>query len=203
MAIRPASGLVELRVDRPIEMQRAHVAIRLALLLALGAIGCSSLYWVLYVGLPAVAALLIANKGADRYFSEDGPGVLRALRWIAAAYAYLWLLTDAPPTSEGRHPVELRVETGGVPTPSSALFRLLSSLPAVLVLAVLAIVASIFWPIGAVAILVSRRVPPAIADFLALTLRYQFRLFAYHLSLVDRYPSLELPGTPAPRSDAA
>jgi hypothetical protein len=41
-----------------------------------------------------------------------------------------------------------------------------------------------------------------VSDFLALTLRYQFRLFAYHSSIVDRYPSFELPLTNLPHSDA-
>jgi hypothetical protein len=44
-------------------------------------------------------------------------------------------------------------------------------------------------------VLASERVPPALSDFIEATLRYQFRLFAYHLSLVDRYPSFETLGT--------
>jgi hypothetical protein len=53
------------------------------------------------------------------------------------------------------------------------------------------VVAGIVWLLGAVWVLVRRRMPAAIADFIALVLRYQFRLIAYHLSLVDRYPSFE------------
>jgi len=49
---------------------------------------------------------------------------------------------------------------------------------------------------GAVFILAARRVPFAIADFLASVLRYQFRLLAYHLSLVDRYPIIEQADVP-------
>jgi len=185
-------------------MQRIQVLIRLVLLLALGAIGCSSLYWFLYLALPAIAALLISQKGVERYFAEDAPGIARVLRWLAAAYAYLWLLTDAFPTSEAGAPVELEVETGGTPTVTSALLRLLYSVPAVLLLAVLSLAAAFLWLVGAVAILVRQRIPAAIADFLALTLCYQFRLIAYHLSLVERYPSFDevCVAQELPRSDA-
>jgi hypothetical protein len=169
-------------------MERIHVAIRLALLIALGMIGCSSLYWILYIALPAIAALLISTKSAGRYLAEDGPRLSRALAWLTGAYAYLWLLTDEVP-SEPHAAVEVQIETGGTPAAGSALARLLYSLPALLLLAILSIAGSLLWVIGAIAILIRRRTPSAIASFFSLTLQYQLRLAAYHLSLVDRYPS--------------
>ncbi len=172
-------------------MGRVHVVIRLTLLVALGAVGCSSVYWVIYLALPAMAALLIAQKGGARYLADDAPAIVPVLRWLARAYAYLWLLTDAPPTSATGGPVDLDVAPSGQPTASSALLRLLYSLPALLLLAVLSFVAWVLWILGAVVVLVSERLPAFIADFLAATLRFQFRLVAYHLSLDDRYPSFE------------
>ena len=182
---------VHFRVEPAERMQRIQVAIRLVLLIALGAIGCSSLYWFLYLALPALAALLISQHEPGHYLDEDAPRILRVLRWVAGAYAYLWLLTDTVPQGERGGPVELEIEPGGAPTTGSALLRLLYSVPAVLLLAVLSLVAALFWLVGAVFILVRQQLPAAIADYLALTLRYQFRLAAYHLSLVDSYPSLE------------
>src|SRR4051812_31413415 len=182
---------VRFHVEPPAKLARVHVFIRLALLLALSAVGCSSAYWLAYLAVPALAALLIARKGAQRYLSEDTPRILRVLRWLAGAYAYLWLLTDVTPITEAAGPVELDVQPSGQPTPASALVRLLSSLPALIVLSLLSFLATILWVIGAIAILVTERVPVFVADFLSNTLRYQFRLLAYHLSLVDRYPSLE------------
>jgi hypothetical protein len=182
---------VHLRIEPSATMARVHVVIRLALLLALGALGVSSLYWLLYLVLPAIAALVISQRGAPRYLSEDAPRIVRVLRWLAGAYAYLWLLTDAFPTPEPGGAVELEVEVAGSPTPSSALLRILNSLPALLILVLLSMAASIVWLIGAVVILIRQRMPAALASFLGLTLRYQFRLAAYHLSLVDRYPSFE------------
>jgi len=180
---------VRLRVETPAQLERAHVIIRLALLIALGAIGGSSLYWLLYLALPALAALLISSKGPERYLAEDASRAVPVLRWLAAAYAYLWLLTDAVPSREPGGPVELEIDLDARPTVGSALLRLLYSLPPLVLLALLSIPACLLWVIGAIAILVRRRVPRVIADFFAMVLRYQFRLVAYHLSLFDRYPS--------------
>lgn len=181
---------VQLQVQLPERMQRIHVVIRLVLLAALGALGCSSLYWILYLALPAVAALFL-SEGAERYFADDAPKMVRIMRWLAAAYAYLWLLTDAAPTSEVPHAVELQVEPCGQPDAGSALLRLVKSIPALLLLALMSFAASVLWVIEAIVVLVRARPSVTISDYLALTLRYQFRLIAYHLSLVDRYPSLE------------
>jgi hypothetical protein len=185
-------------------MERIHVAVRLALLLALGAIGCSSLYWLLYLALPAFAALMISSMGGARYLTDEAAPATRALKWLASAYAYLWLLTDRFPTDEKSGAVELELTTAGAPTIGSALLRLLYSLPALLLLMVLSIVSWLLWLIGAVAILVRRRVPQFVTSFFTLVLLYQFRLVAYHLSLVDSYPSFaEAPPAQVPHSGAA
>lgn len=180
------------------------MAIRLLLLMALGAIGCSSIYWLAYLTLPALAALLILQRGADRYVFEDGAAIARGLRWLAAAYSYLWLLTDELPTTSTTSPVTLEIVAGGSPTAGSALLRLVRSLPALALLILLSLIAGLLWFFAALSILVSQRVPPALAEFLTAALRYQFRLIAYHLSLVDRYPAFEIESLPhTPASSAA
>jgi len=180
---------VQLQLDRPGQTERIHVVTRLALLLAFAALGCSSVYWALYLALPAAVAIVLLRKGGERYLAEDAPRIVKALKWLASAYGYLWLLTDVLPTAQGS-PVELSIEAGGQPTATSALLRLPFTLPALVILAALSAVAGVLWVVGAAFILVRKRLPGAIADFLALTLRFQFRLVAYHLSLVDQYPSL-------------
>jgi hypothetical protein len=185
------SHSVIFHVDRPERMGRAHVLIRLLLLAALGVIGCSSVYWLLYLSLPAVAALLISqrNEGAA-YLAEDGPKITRVLRFFAGAYAYLWMLTDRFPGAEDGGAVRFEVTPSGTPTVQSALLKLITSLPALFLLAIFSFVAGILWVIAALAVLFVKRVPEGVADFLAMTLRYQFRLCAYHFSLVAEYPSL-------------
>ena len=179
---------VQLHVDKQLHVPRIQVAIRLVMVVALGLIGWSSVYWLIYLQIPAVVALVVLNKGTAHYVDRTAPGLVRALRWLAVAYAYLCFLTDVLPTADGS-PIDLRIETTSRPTPKSALLRILTSLPALLMVAVLAAVASVVWIVIAAYALVTERLPPALPDFMILVLRVKFRLAAYHLSLVDRYPS--------------
>jgi hypothetical protein len=183
-------------------MRRVQIVVRLALLAVIAAIGCSSVYWLVYLALPVIAALLVSRDRAEHYLRGDAPGIIRVLRWLAGAYAYLWLLTDTLPDAEAAGPVELEVEVGGKPTVGSAMLRLLTSLPALVLLAILSMAAALMWIFGAFAILVSERVPAAVTDFISIKLRYQFRVLAYHLSLVDAYPTLaDAPLVHAPHSN--
>jgi hypothetical protein len=193
---------VRLHVE-PSRMDRFHVLIRLVLLVALATVGLSSFYWLLYLAAPVVIALIVSNDGEDYYMEQDAPRLARILRWVAGAYAYLWLLTDAMPTAEPGGTVELEIDIRGEPTLRSAFVRVVTSLPALLVVAILSLVATVFWVIGAISILAVRRVPVGVSDFIAMKLQYQFRLIAYHLSLVDEYPAVEgLPPHDEPHSHA-
>jgi hypothetical protein len=180
---------VQFQVQRQGPPARVHLLIRLLLLLALGGVGISSIYWLLYLIMPPVTAALVSQKGSDRYFAETAPTATRVLRWLAGFYAYLWLLTDEFPTGEGSASVHFELTPRGTPTATSALVRLISSLPALLLLVLLSLVVCLLWLFGALTILIARKLPAAFADFIAMTLRLQFRLAAYHLSLVDAYPS--------------
>lgn len=180
---------VQLEVQIPSRTARVHVLTRLALLVAVGTLGTSALYGALYVGLPALVALVVSQKGPEAYFTRYAPRVLSVLRWLAAAYGFLWMLTDVLPTAQGS-PVDLHIQLSGQPAVGSALLRLITSVPAVLLLMLLSIVASLLWVVAALFVLARGRMPEGVARFIIATLRYQFRLVAYHLSLVDRYPSL-------------
>jgi hypothetical protein len=194
----PVQFLVE-----PAPMRRVQVAVRLALLIALATVGRPSIYWMVYLALPVIATLLISRGGADAYLDGDAPRIVRVLRWVAGAYAYLWILTDAAPSAEPSGPVELSVRISGRPTLGSAILRLITGLPAVLLVVLLSIAAAFFWVFGAIAILATERVPAGISDFIAMKIRYQFRVLAYLLSLVDAYPSLpERPLLHAPHTGA-
>jgi hypothetical protein len=150
--------------------------------------------------LPAVTAALLSRDGPARFFGADAPRTVRVLQWFAGLYGYLWLLTDQLPRLPEPGPVVLDVEVCGKPSLSSALARLVTSFPAALFLALLSAVAVPLWVCGAVSILAVGRVPAFVHDFLSMKLAYQFRLVAYHLSLVDAYPSI---GDPQGRSETA
>jgi hypothetical protein len=66
---------VGFEIERPAAFQRSHVFLRIALLIVIGWVGHP---WVLWLGLPVAAAILVAQKGGQRYLGEDGPTVTPA-----------------------------------------------------------------------------------------------------------------------------
>jgi len=181
---------VQLRIERITRVPRVQVLVRLAIAFGVTALGVSSVYWLLYLELPALVALAIRHKGREHYLSVVGPRLVSALRWLAGAFAYLCLLTEALPSTRPG-PVDLKIELGTTVTPGAALARVVLALPALLLVAALACAGSLAWLMTVVWTLVTGRVPGLFTDFLELLVRTELRLCAYQLCLVDRYPSLE------------
>lgn len=182
---------VTLDLARPPVFRRAHVFLRVALLIVIGWIGHP--LGLLWLGLPVVAAILVSQKGGNRYLDESGPPTTRALAWILELVAYLALLTDDLPGRD-EHPLRFEVERSGAPTVGSALTRILTAIPSVIVLAILVFVATIVWMIAAVSILAAERYPESLWRFLLGVVRREACLLAYLASLVDRYPPFTLDG---------
>src|SRR5262249_37082373 len=134
-------------VERPPVFQRAHVFLRVGLLVVVGWIGHP--FGLLWIGLPVVAAILVSQKGGQRYLDEDGPKVTRVLNWLLDLVAYLALLTDRLPGG-GEHPVRFQVERSGSPTTGSALLRILYAIPYLILLAILTFLGAIVWVIAVV-----------------------------------------------------
>jgi hypothetical protein len=176
-------------VERPPVFRRGHVFLRLALLVLVGWIGHP--VGLLWLGIPVVAAILVAQKGGARYLAEDAPQVTRVLNWILDLVAYLALLTDELP-GRREHPVRFDVEHSGAPTVGSALLRILYAIPSLIVLAILTFVGSIVWMVSVVFVLVDERYPESMWRFLRGIVRWEACLLAYLGSLVDRYPPFTL-----------
>jgi len=176
-------------VERPPVFQRAHVFLRVALLVVIGWIGHP--VGLLWLGLPVVAAILVSQKGGQRYLDEDGPTVTRALHWILDLVAYLALLTDQLP-GRGEHPVRFQVDRSGSPTVGSTLLRILYAIPSLIVLAMLTFVGAIVWLIAVILVLVDEKYPASMWRFLLGLVRWEASLLAYLASLVDRYPPFAL-----------
>jgi Domain of unknown function (DUF4389) len=154
---------VTLEIERPLVFQRAHVFLRVVLLVVVGWIGHP--FGLLWLGLPVVAAILVSQKGGQRYLDESGPTVTRVLNWILDLVAYLALLTDRLP-GEGGHPVRFQVQRSGTSTTGSALLRILYAIPSMIVLAILAFVGAIVWVIAAVLVLANEQYPESLWRFL-------------------------------------
>jgi Domain of unknown function (DUF4389) len=184
-----ASEPVVLDLERPPAFDRAHVALRVALLVVIGWIGHP--LGLLWVGLPVVAALLVSQKGGQRYLDENGPTVTRVMNWILDVTAYVALLTDRLPAA-GQHPVRFEVERSGTPTTGSTLLRILYVIPSLIVFAFLMWIGSIVWVIALVCVLVKGRYPAGLWRFLRGLLRWEACVLAYLASLNDRYPPFTL-----------
>ncbi len=177
-------------VSYPQRFDRIQVVLR-AVIIWLAALIGIPFGWILYLGFPVLAAVLISQKDGSRYLAEDGPRVARWLGWVMAASAYMWILTDRLPGS-GEATVRFEVEPSGAPSPGSALLRILTAIPSALVLALLMFVSAIVWVIAAVWILIVETYPEPLYGFQRGVVRWLARLLAYLASLVDDYPAFSL-----------
>jgi hypothetical protein len=176
-------------LERPPVFQRAHVFLRVALLIVIGWIGHP--FGLLWLGTPVVVAILVSQKGSRRYLDEDAPKLTRVLGWIVAVIAYLALLTGRLP---GRieHGVRFEVERSGAPTVGSALLRILFAIPSLVVLALLSLLGAIVWLLAVVLVLLNERYPESVWRFLRGIVRWEANMLAYLASLTDRYPPFAL-----------
>ncbi len=181
-------------ITRPEKFERSQVFLRI-LLLIIVSIVTGTVGWMfgfVYLLLPVLAAILVSNRGSQRFIEEDGPRVSGWLRWLVAFYAYLIILTDRFPTEGPGEIVRFEVRTGGSPTVGSALLRLIYSIPNAFVFVLLGIVSVVVWLIAAVMVLMRESYPEGLYNFQRGVLRWEARLLGYHASLVEEYPPFAL-----------
>ena len=100
---------VSFDLEGPETMSRAHVFLRILLLILVSWIaGSGGSIGLVYLGVPVVAAILIARQDGDRYLAEDGARVTGWLAVIVGVLAYLALLTDELPGDTRRSDVYKR-----------------------------------------------------------------------------------------------
>jgi hypothetical protein len=181
-------------IEQPPKFDRMQVLIRLLVLIILSILGgvLSWAYSLIYLGIPVAGAILISQKGAERYFAEAETDMVKWLRLIIAAYAWLWLLTDRFPNLDPKETLRFEVTPTGTPSVGSVLLRIIFAIPHAFVLALLGIVAVILAVIAAIMILIQESYPDGIYGFLRGYLRWQARVLAYMAGLVDEYPPFAL-----------
>lgn len=191
---------VHYSVEPPPAFSRLQLFARLLAFCALGLLGLSfgMLFVVLFVGLPAYAASRLSARAAapGEYATEDGPRVLRLLRWFAALSAWTGLVAEHLPAKTPDEIVKLEVEGTPHATPGSALVRVFTGLPSALVLGFLCWVGVFVWLWAAISILIGERVGPRAFHYLVGLQRWSTRLLAYQASLVDEYPPFSFSDTP-------
>lgn len=186
-------------VVRPERFERTQVFLRILIVIIISIV-TSAVGWIfglVYLLLPVLAAILVSNRGRERFIEEDGPRVSGWLRWLVAFYAYLLILTDRFPTERPGEIIRFEVRTGGNPTVGSALLRLVYSIPNAFVFLLLGIVSVAVWLIAAVMVLVRESYPEGLYNFQRGVLRWEARLLGYHASLVEEYPPFALDMQPA------
>jgi len=182
------SSPVTFDLERPPTFRRAHVFLRVLLLVVLSwLIGSPTEFGLVYVGLPVLAAILIAQHGESGYLIEDGERVTRWVGFVVGLVAYLALLTDELPSTS--HPsVKFAVATSGHPTVGGALLRIVKAIPSALALMLIGIVAWIVWIVAALSILINESYPKSLWNFQRGVVRWEARLLSYLASLVATYP---------------
>jgi hypothetical protein len=181
-------------IERPEKFARSQLALRLALVVVLSAVGVlSGLQTVLWIGVPVLAAILISQKGAARYHDEANASMTSWLRFIIGAYAYLVLLTDKLPGDAAAGPnSQFEVTPTGTPTVGGTLARIILAIPHAIVLMALGLVAGLLIVFAAVMILVRQSYPAPVYNFLRGYVRWHARVLAYLSALVDEYPPFSL-----------
>jgi hypothetical protein len=177
-------------VSRPERFDRIQILLRILILATLSCVGLTlgAVMAAGYLVLPLIAAVLLSQRGPERFMTEGAPRLRRALTWVMAFFAYFFLLTDRAPLESPEPSVQLEIRPSGAPTAGDALLRFVTSIPSALVFLILNFIAYIFWIVGALMILLTESYPAGLYDFQCGVLRWMARLVAYHASLVDTYP---------------
>jgi hypothetical protein len=200
-------------VTPPEEFDKAQVALRVVIVVVLSILQIGNIiFGGIYLLLPVLAAVLIAQKGPTQYLEEAETGPTKWLRYILGYYSYMALATDKIPMSAPEEVVDLKVEPNGEPSVGSSLLRIILAIPHAIVLGLLGIIFAICWIVGAIAILINGTYPEWASGFIRGYLRWTARVMVYMASLVDEYPPFSFeageavaptqPSTPEPAPPA-
>jgi hypothetical protein len=182
---------VHFDVTRPERFSRWAVPLRIVTLALFFIPG--SINWVAsLVYLPITTAVLVHQKGPDRFFAEDRQRMVDLLRWIVGIYSYFAYLTDDLSLDAPESTVHFDVVRSGTPTTRSAIARIAMTVPNIVVFGIVGIGALCVWIVAGLSILVTGNYPRPLWSYQRGVNRWQSRLFAYQTSLVDQYPPFRL-----------
>jgi hypothetical protein len=198
-------------INKPEQFDRMQIVIRILIVVILSILGIFGLIsGLIWLGIPVLAAILISQKGAERYHAEADQDIKKWLGYIVGAYAYLGLLTDKLPNEPVNQVLRFEIRPTGTPSVGQALLRIILGIPHAIVLGILGIVAAFLILVAAIMILIQESYPEGIYNFLRGYMRWYVRVLGYMASLVDEYPPFaldtgsetmdQLPPAPAPTS---
>jgi hypothetical protein len=186
------------------QLDKGQVVLRIVIVIVIGWLA----NWVMGAGywlLPIIAAVMISQKGAQKYLEESEKGPVRWIRYLMGFFTYISLASDKLPFDDPDS-VNFKVRTTGSPTVGNALLRIILAIPHAFVLGLLGIAFVVVWIIAAISILINGTYPDWAFNFIRGYLRWNARLLAYMASLVDEYPPFSFSddsGAPAPATPPA
>jgi hypothetical protein len=190
---------VHYSVAPPPKFSRLQLLGRLVAFAALGMLGLSfgAVFAFLYLVLPAYAGSRLATRDAEPagYATEDGPRVVKMLRWFAALTAWTGLVAEQLPSRAPEETIRLDVTGPANLSPASALLRVFTGIPSAIALGFLCWLGVFVWLWAAITILVGERVGPHAFRYLVGLQRWSIRLLVYQASLVDEYPPFSFSDT--------
>ncbi|MBI4570897.1 MAG: DUF4389 domain-containing protein [Chloroflexi bacterium] len=174
-------------VQRPTQQfDRGQTAVRVLLILVLYFL-LNSVVDIAWWALPVFGAILISQKGAQRYLEEAEKGPVTWIRLILGFWSYASLLSDKLPL-ENPAEVNFKVQTGGSPSVGQALLRIILAIPHFLVLGIIGFIGAFVWFFTVITIFMNGTYPDWGYTYLRGYLRWEARVLAYLASLVDEYP---------------
>jgi hypothetical protein len=180
-------------VQMPKEFDKAQVVLRILIVVVLAFLQIGNIVFSgSYLILPIVAAVLISQKGPEKYLEDAQSGPVKWLRYVMMFYAYMALATDKLQTEDPEEVIQFNVTATGKPSVGNALMRLILAIPHAIVLFFLGIAFVVVWLIAAGSILVNGNQPGWTEAYIRSYLRWIARLLAYMASLVDEYPPFSL-----------
>lgn len=184
-------------VPRPTQsFDRGQTAMRVLLILVIYFI-LSGVVGLIWWALPIFGAILISQKGAQKYLEEAEKGPVTWIRLVLGFWTYAALLSDKLPL-ENPSEVGFKVQTNGSPSVGQALLRIILVIPHAFVLAILGWIAGIVWVITAISVLMSGSYPEFAYNYFRGYFKWLARVLAYLGSLVDEYPPFSFDDGSAP-----
>jgi len=148
----------------------------------------NSVVGIAWWALPVFGAILISQKGPQRYLEEAEKGPVTWIRLILGFYTYASLLSDKLPLENPAEVVDFKVQPTGSPSAGQALLRIILAIPHFIVLGILGFIGAFVWFFTMITILMNGTYPDWGFNYLRGYLRWYARVLAYLASLVDEYP---------------
>ena len=184
-------------VPQPAQSYERGQTITRVLLILLVYIILSGVVGIIWWALPIFGAILISQKGPQKYLEEAEKGPVTWIRLVLGFWTYAALLSDKLPL-ENPGEVAFKVQTNGTPSVGQALLRIIMVIPHAIVLAILGWIAGIVWIITVFSVLMSGSYPEFAYNYVRGYFKWMARVFAYLGSLVDEYPPFSFDDGSAP-----